>query len=168
MSLMSFAVGQVGDGKSIATRKEVVHARHPQRLEIQKMAGVFLGRPLRGRSTDHHVARNAAEQLFQPRRSTPQADAQVGVLVDGNVELESPFKPGWTLIHAPRIGVLFDSPSCSFSTMELYSVVSPLCRVEPPEATDSGVIGVDPRSVEGILRALPNPYPDLAGPDGGC
>ena len=43
ISLMSFAVGQVGDGKSIATRKEVVHARHPQRLEIQKMAGVFLG-----------------------------------------------------------------------------------------------------------------------------
>ena len=107
VGLMSFAVGQVGDGKSIATRKEVVHARHPQRLEIQKMAGVFLGRPLRGRSTDHHVARNAAEQLFQPSRSTPQADAQIGVLVDGNVELESPFKPGWTLTHAPRIGVSF-------------------------------------------------------------
>src|ERR1700676_914821 len=106
ISLMSVAVGQVGDGESIASRKKVVHTRHPQRLEIQKMAGVFLGGPFRARSTDQHVARNAAEKLFEPRRSAPQANAQVGVLVNWKVELESPIKPGWNLTHAPTSGGL--------------------------------------------------------------
>jgi hypothetical protein len=32
----------------------------------------------------------------------------------------------------------------------------------------AGVIGVDRRSVEGILRALAAPSPDLADPKGGC
>jgi hypothetical protein len=104
VGFMGLAIGQVREGEHVSTCEKVVYTRHPQRLQIEQMAGVLLGRPLVCRPIDQHVARYAAQYLFDPRRNASQADADARVLLRREREVEFPFKLHRNLAHrAPSL-----------------------------------------------------------------
>src|SRR5215472_13242191 len=63
------------------------------------MSRLLLSRPLVFWLSDQHLARYAAQHLFQPRRSASKTDANVGVLLHWKREVEFAFKPDWDLAH---------------------------------------------------------------------
>ena len=96
---VGLAVAQVGGGQRVAARDEVVHPRRPERLEIKQMAGVLLRGPFVAGLAHQDVAWNAAHDLLQPCGRAAEPDAEVGILVDGERELECAFEPGGDVAH---------------------------------------------------------------------
>ncbi len=96
---VGLAVAEVGGGQRVAARDEVVHARRPERLEIEEMAGVLLRGPFVARLADQDVAWNAAYDFVQPRGRAAEPDAEVGGLVEGERELKCALEPGRDIAH---------------------------------------------------------------------
>ncbi len=60
---------------------------------------MFLGGPLASRLGQQHIAVYPAHHLFQPRRSSPQTNAEIGVLFYRKTEIKLTLKPDWDLAH---------------------------------------------------------------------
>src|SRR6267378_4267983 len=97
--VVRLAVAQVGGGQRVAAVEEVLHARAPQRLEIEEVTGVLLRGPLVAGLADEHVARDVPHDLLQPRGRPAQADAQIRTILDRKGELELSVEPGRDIAH---------------------------------------------------------------------
>src|SRR5262249_11586845 len=84
----------------VAVAEEVVHARGPERLEVEEMAGVLLRGPLVAGLAGQRGARHPAHDLLEARWSTAQADAESRGLLDREREVELAFDPGRNARHA--------------------------------------------------------------------
>src|ERR1043165_1117209 len=60
---------------------------------------MFLSGPLAPALPDPVLFGDAAEHLFQARRGSPKADAEVGMLIHRKCEVELPLEPSFELAH---------------------------------------------------------------------
>jgi hypothetical protein len=96
---MSLAIAEVRNTQCVSIPEKIPYTCHPQRFEIQQMAGVLLGRPFVSRFGDQEVARYIMEDLFEPCWSAPEAYAEVRILLHGKRKLEFSFKPNGNVAH---------------------------------------------------------------------
>lgn len=94
IGFVSLAISEIGSGKFRASSQKITDTRDPQRLQIQQMSGLLLGRPFVAGLSNQHLPRNYTQHFLQPCRRSTQANAQIRILLDGKRELEFSFKPG--------------------------------------------------------------------------
>ena len=123
---VGLAVAQVGGGQRVAACDEVVHPRRPERLEIKQMAGVLLRGPFVAGLAHQDVAWNAAHDLLQPCGRAAEPDAEVGILVDGERELECAFEPGGDVAHPFSLVVSLRAALTGIDTIDRASTLSPM------------------------------------------
>ena len=101
LRLKGLPIAQISNGKLRCSRQVIIDPRHPQRLEVQQVPGVFLRRPLfiPVRPPHQNVATSAAYDLFQSCWRPSQTRTQVRVLFHREREFKPSFKPNRRLIH---------------------------------------------------------------------
>jgi len=99
VGLVSLAISQVSRRKFVSIGQKVIHAREPQRFEVEQVPGMFLGRPFISGFSDQCFARGTAHEFFQSRRGAAQARTQVGMEFHGERELKFSLEPDADGVH---------------------------------------------------------------------
>src|SRR5271155_1651849 len=76
---VSFSIVQVGRCEFSDARDVVGNPRHPQRLQVEQMSGMFLRRPFFFRLPPPPLMRISSHNLLQPCGRASQTDAEVGI-----------------------------------------------------------------------------------------
>src|ERR1700677_883854 len=76
---VSFSIAQVGRCEFSDARDVVVNPRHPQRLQVEQMSGMFLRRPFFFPLPPPPLMGISSHDLLQPCGRASQTDAEVGI-----------------------------------------------------------------------------------------
>lgn len=90
VGFVSFAVGQIRGREGLTFSEEVFDPCGPERFHVEQVSGVFLRGPFAAGLLGEFAA---LRYFFEARGRAAQADADIGVLIGGKVEIEFPFKP---------------------------------------------------------------------------
>src|SRR5215813_3121812 len=82
---------------------EIVHARAPERFQIQQMAGLFLHGPFLGTAPGEEITRLASKHLFKASGSPTKPYAEIGKQIGGEGKLEFAFKPKAGIAHGRSV-----------------------------------------------------------------
>lgn len=106
---MGFAILQIGGRELFFAVDEIVNALGPKGFEIEQMTGLLLGGPFFAAACDEAMGRYAAQEFFEARGSATQADAEIGIEVDGKVKFEFSFKPLAGVAHKESVAGVKES-----------------------------------------------------------
>ena len=93
MGFVGLAVFQVGGVKCNSAGGVIVEALLPERLEIEKVAGVFLDRPFAVRLSGEDFGRESADGGAQPVRRLPETLKKLRRGVGAKAKLEFAIEP---------------------------------------------------------------------------
>jgi len=97
--LVSLPISQVRHREFRSSNYKILHPRAPQRLQVEQVPRMFLRRPLPRFLSNKNLPRTPTQNLFHPRRRSPQTHHQVRIGLHRKRKLELAFKPRRHFAH---------------------------------------------------------------------